>query len=229
MAKLSKRLQAAYDFVPEGAVLADVGADHAQLTLSLLEKGKIEWAQAIENKVGPFIRMKTAVDKSPCASHVECTRADGLEELSPNVTCLAILGMGGRLIVDILRRGEEKLDPIETIVLDPHKDLVLVRESLVQLGYKIEDEAMVLEGGTYYTIIKSVKGRPEKPYTKAELAFGPVLLQKKGPVFLSFCEENLKKVGKNLDKGLSEESRRKYLNLYRLLKRLIEENQSEDK
>ncbi len=229
MVKLSKRLQAAYDFVPEGAVLADVGADHAQLTLSLLEKGKIEWAQATENKVGPFIRMKTAVDKSPCSSHVECTQADGLDKLSSNVDCLAILGMGGRLIVDILRKGEEKLDPIETIVLDPHKDLVLVRESLVELGYKIEDEALVLEGGTYYTIIKAVKGHPEKAYTKAELAFGPVLLQKKGPVFLSFCQENLKKVGKNLDKGLSEESRRKYLNLYRLLKKLIGESQSEDK
>ncbi len=229
MAKLSKRLQAAYDFVPEGAVLADVGADHAQLTLALLEKGKIEWAQAIENKVGPFIRMKSAVDKSPCKSHVECTQADGLDSLSSNVDCLAILGMGGRLIAEILEKGKEKLDPIETIVLDPHTDLVLVREKLVELGFKIEDEAMVLESETFYTIIKAVKGKPKKPYSKAELAFGPILLQKKGPVFLSFCESNLKKVGKNLDKGLSEESRRKYLNLYRLLKRLIAESQSEDK
>ena len=229
MKKLSKRLQTAYDFIPEGSVVADVGADHAQLTLALLESGKIEWAQAIENKVGPFIRMKAAIDRSPCASHVECTQADGLDELSSNVTCLAILGMGGRLIVEILERGEEKLDAIDTIVLDPHKDLVLVREKLVELGFRIEDEAMVLESGTYYTIIKAVKGRLKKPYTKAELAFGPVLLKKKGPVFLSFCQENLKKVGKNLDKGLSEESRRKYLNLYRLLKKLIEESQSEDK
>ena len=229
MKKLSKRLQTAYDFIPEGSVVADVGADHAQLTLALLESGKIEWAQAIENKVGPFIRMKAAIDRSPCASHVECTQADGLDELSSNVTCLAILGMGGRLIVEILERGEEKLDAIDTIVLDPHKDLVLVREKLVELGFRIEDEAMVLESGTYYTIIKAVKGRLKKPYTKAELAFGPVLLKKKGPVFLSFCQENLKKVGKNLDKGLSEDSRRKYLNLYRLLKKLIEESQSEDK
>ncbi len=229
MKKLSKRLQTAYDFIPEGSVVADVGADHAQLTLTLLESGKIEWAQAIENKVGPFIRMKAAIDRSPCASHVECTQADGLDELSSNVDCLAILGMGGRLIVEILERGEEKLDAIDTIVLDPHKDLVLVREKLVELGFRIEDEAMVLESGTYYTIIKAVKGRLKKPYTKAELAFGPVLLKKKGPVFLSFCQENLKKVGKNLDKGLSEESRRKYLNLYRLLKKLIEESQSEDK
>ena len=229
MKKLSKRLQAAYDFIPEGAVVADVGADHAQLTLALLESGKIAWAQAIENKVGPFIRMKTAVDRSPCSSHVECTQADGLDELSSNVDCLAILGMGGRLITEILQKGEEKLDAIDTIVLDPHKDLVLVREKLVELGFVIDDETMVLENGTYYTIIKAVKGKLKKAYSKAELAFGPVLLKKKGPVFLSFCEENLKKVGKNLDKGLDEENRRKYLNLYHLLKRLIEESQSEDK
>ena len=229
MKKLSKRLQTAYDFIPEGSFVADVGADHAQLTIALLESGKISWAQAIENKIGPFIRMKSAIDSSSCASHVECTRADGLDELSPNVDCLAVLGMGGNLIAEILERGKGKLEQIDTIVLDPHKDLVLVREKLVELGFKIEDEAMVLEGGTYYTIIKAVKGSTKKPYTKAELAFGPVLLKKKGPVFLSFCEENLKKVGKNLDKGLSEESRRKYLNLYRLLKRIIDSSQSEDK
>lgn len=229
MKKLSKRLQAAYDFIPFGAVVADVGADHAQLTVSLLENGKIEWAQAIENKVGPFIRMKANIDKSPLASHVVCTQADGLDELESNVDCLAILGMGGNLIAEILERGKEKLDPIQTIVLDPHKDLVLVREKLVELGFKIEDEAMVLESGTFYTIIKAVKGKPKKPYTKAELAFGPVLLEKKGPVFIAFCEDNLKKVGKNLDKGLSEESRRKYLNLYRLLKRIIASGQSEER
>lgn len=229
MRKLSKRLQAAYDFIPSGSVVADVGADHAQLTLALLESGKVAWAQAIENKVGPFIRMKANIDRSPFASHIDCSQSDGLDELSLNVNCLALLGMGGKLIGEILERGKEKLDLIDTIVLDPHKDLVYIREKLVELGFRIEDEEMVLESGVFYTIIKAVKGKPRKPYTKAELAFGPILLQKKGPVFLSFCEENLKAVGKNLDKGLSEERRRKYLNLYHLLKRIIAESQSEAK
>lgn len=229
MRKLSKRLQAAYDFIPSGSVVADVGADHAQLTLALLESGKVAWAQAIENKVGPFIRMKASIDRSPFASHIDCSQSDGLDELSLNVNCLALLGMGGKLIGEILERGKEKLDLIDTIVLDPHKDLVYIREKLVELGFRIEDEEMVLESGVFYTIIKAVKGKPRKPYTKAELAFGPILLQKKGPVFLSFCEENLKAVGKNLDKGLSEERRRKYLNLYHLLKRIIAESQSEAK
>ncbi len=229
MRKLSKRLQAAYDFIPYGAVVADVGADHAQLTLALLEGGKVEWAQAIENKVGPFIRMKGNIDSSPYSSHVVCTQADGLDQLESNVDCLAILGMGGSLIAEILQRGKEKLDPIETIVLDPHKDLVLIRQRLVELGFRVDDEEMVFEAGTFYTIIKAVKGKPKKPYTKAELAFGPVLLEKKGPVFISFCEDSLKKVGKNLDKGLSEESRRKYLNLYRLLKTIIASSQSEER
>ncbi len=229
MRKLSKRLQTAYDFIPFDSVVADVGADHAQLTIALLENGKIAWAQAIENKVGPFIRMKAAIDGCSFASHVVCTQANGLDELSSNVDCLAILGMGGSLIAEILEKGKDKLDQIETIVLDPHKDLVLVRQKLVELGFKIDDEAMVLESGTFYTIIKAVKGKPKRPYTKAELAFGPVLLEKRDPVFIAFCEDNLKKVGKNLDKGLSDENRRKYLNLYRLLKQIIGASQSEER
>ncbi len=229
MRKLSKRLQTAYDFIPFDSVVADVGADHAQLTIALLENGKIAWAQAIENKVGPFIRMKAAIDGCSFASHVVCTQANGLDELSSNVDCLAILGMGGSLIAEILEKGKDKLDQIETIVLDPHKDLVLVRQKLVELGFKIDDEAMVLESGTFYTIIKAVKGKPKRPYTKAELAFGPVLLEKRDPAFIAFCEDNLKKVGKNLDKGLSDENRRKYLNLYRLLKQIIGASQSEER
>jgi tRNA (adenine22-N1)-methyltransferase len=230
MKRLSKRLQAIYDFVPQGAVVADVGADHAFLTLALLERGKISWAQAIENKPGPFISMKSNIDSSPFSSHVICSHSDGLSDLAPNVDCLVIAGMGGRLAYDILEKGKEKLDGIETIILDPHRDLSYVREKVVALGYHIEDEAMVLEDKIFYSIILFKKGYPKKSYTKAELGLGPVLLKKKDPIFISFCLDSQRKVGRILDKKLSEEKRSEYLNLYRLLKKVIGDGgQSEER
>ncbi len=218
MRKLSARLKAAYDFVPKGCVFGDIGADHAYLTLSLLESGKIEWAEAVENKPGPFIRMKSNIDASPFSSHVVCSHSDGLDDLRGNVNCLAICGMGGKLASEILEKGKDKLDNVDTIILDPHRDLAEVRRRVVELGYRIEDEKMVYEDKIYYSIILFVKGKPAKPYTKAELGLGPILLKKLDPVFLSFIAEQKKNVGKILDKNLSEEARRKYLNFYRLLK-----------
>lgn len=229
MKRLSLRLQAAFDFVPQGSYFADIGADHAYLTLALLEKGKIEWAQAVENKTGPFIRMKTNVDASPYASHVLCTQADGLDQLSEDVDCIALCGMGGKLAADILERGKSKLERVSTLILDPHRDLSCVRKKAVELGYRVEDEKMVYEDKIYYSIILFRKGAPEKPYTNLELALGPALLRKRDPVFLSFLADAQKKVGKILDKGLSETSRRKYLNLYRALKSIRGEEGSEER
>ena len=59
--KLSKRLLAIADMVDQGAYLADVGSDHALLPIHLVSTGKISWAQAIENKTGPFLHMQSAV------------------------------------------------------------------------------------------------------------------------------------------------------------------------
>lgn len=41
---ISKRLELVASFVPQGAILLDVGSDHAYLPIELVERGKIESA-----------------------------------------------------------------------------------------------------------------------------------------------------------------------------------------
>ena len=45
---ISKRLELVASFVPQGAILLDVGSDHAYLPIDLVERGKIESAIAGE-------------------------------------------------------------------------------------------------------------------------------------------------------------------------------------
>ena len=45
---ISKRLELVASFVPQGAILLDVGSDHAYLPIELVEKGHIESAIAGE-------------------------------------------------------------------------------------------------------------------------------------------------------------------------------------
>ena len=44
----SKRLETVASFVPQGAVLLDVGSDHAYLPIELVEKGHIEAAISVK-------------------------------------------------------------------------------------------------------------------------------------------------------------------------------------
>ena len=64
MKRLSARLQAIAEMVEPGSYLADVGSDHALLPIHLVESGKISWAMAIENKIGPYLHMTQAIDEA---------------------------------------------------------------------------------------------------------------------------------------------------------------------
>ena len=221
MTKLSARLASVARMVPGDAYLADVGSDHAYLPISLIEKGKISYAQAIDNKMAPFLRMKRNVEDSGLSAHIACSFSSGLDELQPDVDTLAICGVGGLLTCEILEKHQEKLDQIKTIILDPHRDLQAVRKRVAALGYHLVDEEMLYEGKIYYTIMKWEKGKPAKPYTQEELLFGPFVIKKKGQTFHDYLEIQLEKVNGILDGPLPKEKREPYLKLYRQIKKQL--------
>ena len=214
--KLSERLRTIANMIPRGAYLADVGSDHAWLPISLVESGKIEWAMAIDNKMGPFLRMRENVASSPkAANRILCSRSDGISEITESVNCLAICGVGGILACQMLEAHPEKLVNISTIVVDPHRDLLAVRTRICELGYHIADEEMVYEDHVFYSIIRFAKGKPSIPYTNNELAFGPVLMKKGGQAYMSWLLAQKEKLKKILDSDLPKDRRDRYLRTYR--------------
>ncbi len=221
--KLSNRLKTIYDLVDPGVFVSDVGADHGHLVLELVEKGKTPYAQAIDNKPGPFLNMKSNVNASPMGYRIRCSLSDGLSQLSPDCRCIVIAGMGGRLVCSILEKGREKLSSVDTIIADAHRDLVYLRRHLAELGFFIADERLVYEDKIYYSIIKFRKG-PLPAYSQADLFFGPVLRKKREPLFLDYLEEQRKKTSDILNKGLDEKARSHYLAVYRLIRDEINRN-----
>lgn len=221
--KLSKRLQAVASFVEPGSYLADIGADHASLPIYLVSTGRISYAMAVENKIGPFVRMKGNIEASGYSSSIHPSMSDGISHISDEVNCLTLCGMGGLLACEILEAHPEKLFGVQSIILDPHTDLKAVRERVSALGFHISDETMVYEDKIYYSIIKFVSGAPKRPYTQSELLFGPVNIRKRDAVFLEWMELQRKKVSDILNKGLSQASRERYLNLYRLIAQELKE------
>ncbi len=215
--RLSKRLRTIADMVPAGAYLADVGSDHAWLPIFLVESGKISWAMAIDNKMGPFLRMKENVSRSPMANHILCSHSDGISQLGDSVDTVALCGIGGLLACEILEAHPEKLRGVSTIIVDPHRDLIAVRKRVSELGFRIEDERMVFEDRTYYTIIRFVRGAPAQPYTNNELAFGPILMkQVDNPTVTEWLLAQRYKLNKLLNtESLSKQKRDVYSAMYR--------------
>ena len=181
--KLSKRLQAIYDLVPHSNVLADIGSDHALLPIALVLNGKVTRAYASEVNEGPYDASVKNIEKYEVGNYVSAILSDGISELSKDVKTISICGMGGSLIVDILDKGKDKLETVDTLVLEPNNNEETVRIWLMNNGFEVAFEKLVEEDGRYYEIIKAIKGNAS--YSKQELLFGPVLLKEKSDVFVN--------------------------------------------
>jgi len=76
--------------------------------IALVESGKIEKGYAIENKEGPYERLKNNLIQAGVIDVVVPLYSDGLEDLPEIVDTLIIAGMGGINIIGILKKKSKK-------------------------------------------------------------------------------------------------------------------------
>lgn len=182
---LSERLQTVASFVPQGARIADIGADHAYLAAALVLSGKVDYAVAGEVAKGPFENAVEEVRSQGLAKHIQLRLADGLAAINNDdrIDTIIIAGMGGSLIRRILDEGQAKLPTVKRLILQPNVGEPSLRRWLAAHRFQINHEQMVAEDGHVYEIIVADPvGMPVR-YDQRELMFGPLLLEKGGPVF----------------------------------------------
>ena len=73
-----------------------------------------------------------------------------------------IAGMGGELEISILEAGKQLWSSIRHWIFSPQSDLEKFRRYLKENGFFIENEAMILDEGKFYTVIKAGFGTNEK-------------------------------------------------------------------
>ena len=209
--KLSKRLQAIYDMVPCG-IVADVGSDHGKLIISLFENGLISKGYAIENKVGPFNRLKKAIEENNASEGIIPMLSDGISELPSDVDIVVIAGMGGFNVIDILKKYPGKLKNVRTIIVDAHNAIPELRKQVCKMGYVIADEDIVYESGVYYEIIKFISG--EAMYLDdPDIEFGPILRNEKSLTFKEKYQSRIEEIDRLLTNKNIPENKVKKLNL----------------
>ena len=102
-------------------------------------------------------------------------RSNGLEKLSPGeVEAVIIAGMGGGLVMRILTEGQAVAETLQECILQPQSEIAKVREFLLQNGYQIVQEEMVLDEGKYYPMMRVVpsKESEREKWDETQLRYG---------------------------------------------------------
>ena len=205
MIRISKRLKIIHDMVPK-SVVADIGSDHGKLMIALIESKTIAKGYAVENKEGPFERLKNSLTKSGVIDKVTPLFSDGIKDLPSDTKTVIIAGMGGLNIVNILKSHREKLVHVETIIIDAHNAVPEARKEICQLGYAIADEKIVKEDNIFYEIIKFIKA-DSAIISDEDMEFGPILRKEKSATFKEKYQNRIDEIDAILTKGSLPESR----------------------
>lgn len=217
MVKLSKRMKAIANFVSPTKTIVDIGTDHGFLPIFLVETKVCQSAIAMDVNQGPLERAKVHISERNLMDKIQTRCSDGLEQLRQGEgQAMIIAGMGGPLMMRILREGVDVARSMEEIVLQPQSELEEFRKFLYLEGYDIVDETMVLEDGKYYNVWKVIPGllKKEDDYWKLSAQvrrYGTLLIEKKNPVFIeALCKEEkvCKQIQDQLDKGLQLDKRK---------------------
>lgn len=207
--QISVRLRAVASMVTEGNRVADVGCDHGYVPIYLIRNGKTPSAIAMDVNSGPLLRAREHIESNCLSQYIETRLSDGLDALGKGEADTVILaGMGGPLMERILRRGEEVLEDVSELILQPQSELAKFRRFLSKNGYRIADENMILEDGKYYPMIRAVHGENYE-LDEAQARFGPALLAKKDPVLIQFLEREARIKAGIADRLGTEEAKRR--------------------
>ncbi|MDS8214351.1 tRNA (adenine(22)-N(1))-methyltransferase TrmK [Streptococcus pneumoniae] len=205
---ISKRLELVASFVSQGAILLDVGSDHAYLPIELVERDQIKSAIAGEVVEGPYQSAVKNVEAHGLKEKIQVRLANGLAafEETDQVSVITIAGMGGRLIARILEEGLDKLANVERLILQPNNREDDLRIWLQNHGFQIVAESILEEAGKFYEILVVEAGQMK--LSASDIRFGPFLSREISPVFVQKWQKEAEKLefalGQIPEKNLEE-------------------------
>lgn len=166
------RLLSAIPYLREGGVVADIGTDHAYLPIEVCRRGICRRAVACDINEGPIRSARANIRSAGLTERIDTLCTDGLhgvEAYAPDD--IVIFGMGGELIVRILRDAPWVRDARLRLILQPMSRAEVLRRYLWENGFTVVGETVSRADRLYQTICACYTGVPE-PFDDAELLVG---------------------------------------------------------
>ncbi|EIM07854.1 hypothetical protein A1A1_03342 [Planococcus antarcticus DSM 14505] len=183
--QLSHRLTRVAHHVPKGAVVADIGSDHAYLPCHLVLNGVVDKVIAGEVVKGPFESAQKQVQQEGLTAQIDVRLASGLDVILPedSISTVTIAGMGGPLICSILVQGKKQLVGVERLILQPNVHAKSIRDWAVANNWGIVEEEILKENEKIYEILVLQKVEATVLWTPQQMLMGPELLKEKTAIF----------------------------------------------
>ena len=209
---VSNRIKAVAQLLERARKVADIGCDHAYLSIYAIKEKRVKAAIAMDVKEGPLASAKENIAAYGMEDVIETRLSDGGKELKLKECDSAVMaGMGGMLIERILLESLPVFYEMKQIILQPQSDVEHLREFLYFTGFETLKEDMVFEDGKFYPMMKVVKRRTKKAPARPgemEILFGRDIVTADNPVYDDYLAAEMKKADmaiKEISKGKKDE------------------------
>lgn len=188
---LTPRLKIIADSIDKCKSIADIGSDHAYLPIYLVRNGKAERAIATDVNTGPANISGERIKHYGLEDVIDVRIGYGLKVLKHyEADILIISGMGGLLIIDIIKESLDIARSVQLLILQPMKDSYLLRKWLVKNCFYIADVEIVKEDNKFYEIIWAEPNDKSKGLQVINY-IDDKLLNKKNPVLLEYLNSKI--------------------------------------
>ncbi|MFV0382240.1 MAG: tRNA (adenine(22)-N(1))-methyltransferase [Breznakia sp.] len=168
--KLSIRLQAIYNFVDEGSIVADVGCDHGLLSCALAIRHRSKKVYACDIAELPLEQAKRTIKHYSVENSVFAILSDGIQNVEKDADTLIIAGLGYDSIHSILNHNLEKLKQFKKIIIQSNREIEKIRMFISEHNFKVIEECCVFDIH-YYQVI-SFCCDYDKELSNNEIMFG---------------------------------------------------------
>lgn len=171
--KLSKRLQTIIDFVPQANVVADIGCDHAYVSISLILNNKANHVLGVDNKLRPLRIAERNVSKFEMNEHITLLQNPYDKITQPLDGCI-IAGVGKESAVEMLDEFESTFQESTWICIQANNKIIELRKHMFDRGYRLIKEKVVFDKA-FYVILLYEKGIEQ--FDGIPLLVGPFITQ----------------------------------------------------
>ena len=181
----NKRIEAISQLIDNDESVIDIGCDHGFLAKMLRIKGNNKLIICSDNKIGP---LNNARNNLIGYDNIHFELTDGVDNIDTVCDVCVLAGMGHNTVISIIENNENYFRNCKKIIIQVNSVVAQMRQYLSNHKFQIIDECMVYDY-KYYQIMVVKTGQQQ--LNELQIEFGPILLEKKGEVFLQCYQKQL--------------------------------------
>lgn len=169
---MNNRLEKIASYIVDGIGVADIGTDHGFLPVALCQREYPGNIIASDINSDPLKKAIRAAENTGFSDRIKFLLSDGLEACDPDeFDRVVIAGMGGDTIAGIISRAAWCRGSKHIFHLQPMSKQEILRAWLMDNGFEIINEDLVVDNETIYQIISARFGLHNK-LNQAQLYIG---------------------------------------------------------